>query len=155
MSSTNSYQKGAIAQCADSQSPNVRSTQWACVTKIRNNNTVEELYIFDDEQGAKDCKQWVADGCPSASAPSPTKILKPRGERTLIKIVQNVSDLQSSNGMSSQYVGKSATGVSMPIFTNGTFHGMQTVDVAFVDNAGKLHAEYMWQGQTVTTQIDR
>ena len=55
MSSTNSYQKGAIAQCADSQSPNVRSTQWACVTKIRNNNTVEELYIFDDEQGAKDC----------------------------------------------------------------------------------------------------
>ena len=53
MSSTNSYQKGAIAQCADSQSPNVRSTQWACVTKIRNNNTVEEMYIFDDEQGAK------------------------------------------------------------------------------------------------------
>ena len=57
MSSTNSYQKGAIAQCADSQSPNVRSTQWACVTKIRNNNTVEELYIFDDEQGAKDCSR--------------------------------------------------------------------------------------------------
>ena len=64
MSSTNSYQKGAIAQCADNHSPTVRSTQWACVTKIRDNNKVEELYIFDDEQGAKDCKQWVADGCP-------------------------------------------------------------------------------------------
>ena len=72
----------------------------------------------------------------------------------MAKIVRNTSDLQGRGGGSSPYVGKNATGVSMPIFINGTFQGMQTVDVAFVDNAGKLHAEYMWQSQTVTTQID-
>ena len=31
---------------------------------------------------------------------------------------------------------------------------MQQVDVTVVDNAGSLHAQYMWQNQTVTTQID-
>ena len=48
MSSTISFQKGAIAQCADNHSPNVRSSQWACLTKTDGNNKVEELYIFDD-----------------------------------------------------------------------------------------------------------
>ena len=64
MSSTIAYKKGAIAQCADNRSPTVTTSQWACVTRIKSNNMVEELYVFDDEQGAKDCKQWVADGCP-------------------------------------------------------------------------------------------
>ena len=50
MSSTNSYQKGAIAQCNDNHNPTVTTSQWACLIKVRANNTVEELYIFDDEQ---------------------------------------------------------------------------------------------------------
>ena len=50
MSSTISFQKGAIAQCADNHSPNVRSSQWACLTKTDGNNKVEELYIFDDKE---------------------------------------------------------------------------------------------------------
>ena len=54
MSSTISFRKGAIAQCADNNSPNVRSSQWACLTKTNGNNKVEELYIFDDKEGAEE-----------------------------------------------------------------------------------------------------
>ena len=49
MTTTNEYQKGAVAQCADNVNPNVRTSQWACITKIKANKTVDELYIFDDE----------------------------------------------------------------------------------------------------------
>ena len=52
MSSTNSYQKGAIAQCNDNHNPTVTTSQWACLIKVRANNTVEELYIFDDKKTA-------------------------------------------------------------------------------------------------------
>ena len=72
MSSTISFQKGAIAQCADNTSPTVTSSQWVCLTKIKNNGAVEELYVFDDEEGAKDCRQWdasdIASGTTGASS---------------------------------------------------------------------------------------
>ena len=111
-------------------------------------------YIFDDKEGAEECQQWVADGCPSHSAPSPVKIFKPRGERTLKKIVQNVSQLQASGAASHPYAGKTASGVAMPIIINGAFRGMQMVDVTFVLVSGVLHAEYSHQSQTVKTAID-
>ena len=57
MSSTISFQKGAIAQCADNHNPNVTSSQWACLTKTNGNNKVEELYIFDDKESAEECQQ--------------------------------------------------------------------------------------------------
>ena len=154
MSSTSAFQKGAIAQCGDNHNPTVTSSQWACLTKIKDNNSVEELYIFDDKEGAEECQQWVADGCPSHSAPSPVKIFKPRGERTLKKIVQNVGELQASGAASHPYAGKTASGVAMPIIINGAFRGMQMVDVSFVLVSGVLHAEYSHQSQTVRTAID-
>ena len=54
MSSTSAFQKGAIAQCGDNHNPTVTTSQWACVTKTKDNNMVEELYIFDDKEGAEE-----------------------------------------------------------------------------------------------------